>query len=432
MNQQIDQLFEKYLNGACSPAEWQELLTFISHIEENDTDTLSAPMLTLWEKARNKELPSTASLLEREKIYRTATQEESATTASSLTSSPSEISTEEAGVPVVHRVHFLKTSWFRYAAAVVLIAGGAIAYVISSDSEKSQSLANDNKHLKTDIAPGSEKAVLTLADGTKIVLDNAANGNVAEQGSTKIIKLDNGQLAYSPLQRQPGDAKVGSGARGGLLAGAVLYNTISTPRGGQYQITLPDGTKVWLNAASSIKFPTVFSGSTREVEMTGEAYMEIARNSKQPFRVKANGTEIQVLGTSFNINAYSDEEAVKTTLVDGSVRVLKDGKSAILKPSEQAIAGNLDNSPIQKITVQTDDILAWKNGYFQFDNASVLAVMRQIGRWYDLEIHYAGTVPDRLFKGKLQRSLPLSRILSLLEKGDIHLKLQGKSLTVLP
>lgn len=401
MSQHIDQLFEKYLNGTCSPEEWQELLVLISHIEENDADTLTGPMHILWEKARNKELPSTSLLLEREKMYKAVTDKENIEVA-----------------PVVHRVHFLKTSWFRYAAAVVLVAGGAAIWYKLSQSSHLSSRDNATSIASVgDVQPGSNKAVLTLADGSQIVLDNAANGNLAKQGNASVVKLSNGQLAY----------KVGSG-----LSREMVYNSMSTPRGGQYRLTLPDGSKVWLNAASSIRYPTVFTGSERKVEVTGEVYMEISKNAKQPFIVKANGTEVRVLGTSFNINAYEDEGAMRTTLIEGSVKVIATDNNhlaTILKPGEQC---TLVEGQWSVVEGQSEAALAWKNGYFQFDKASIPAVMRQLSRWYDLDIHYAGAVPDRLFKGKLQRSLPLSGILNVLEKTGLHVKLEGKSLIVLP
>jgi transmembrane sensor len=325
-------------------------------------------------------------------------------------------------VPIVHRVHFLKTAWFRYAAAaiVLLVSGAAIWWEISrfagNDGTRSESVVQT-----ADIAPGGDKAVLTLADGTKIILDNAANGNVAQQGNTKIIKLDNGQLAYqTPL----------SGRRG--VGGEALYNTIATPKGGQYQIVLPDGSKVWLNAASSIKFPAAFTGSTRQVEIAGEVYMEIAKNAKQPFIVKTNGTEVQVLGTSFNINAYSDEEAIKTTLIEGSVKVVKENSEAILKPGEQAVISNSAASKIQKILVETDEVLAWKNGDFDFGHSDIRSIMRQLSRWYDIDVVYEGQMPERSFSGSMQRNMNLSAALRVLERSNIHFRMEGKKLIVMP
>jgi transmembrane sensor len=278
---------------------------------------------------------------------------------------------------------------------------------------------NDNKQLQTDIAPGGDKAVLTLSDGSTILLDNAQNGNVAQQGNTKVIKLDNGQLAYSPSRSKMG------------LGGEVLYNTIATPKGGQYQIVLPDGTRVWLNAASSIKFPTVFSGATRNVEMTGEVYLEIAKSAKQPFSVTTGKTTIQVLGTSFNINAYSDEEAEKTTLIEGKVKVLKGNSEAILLPGQQAQITQQKLSVVRDADIEK--VMAWKNGLFNFNGAGVEEVMRQLSRWYDIEVVYEKDVPDIEFIGKMSKNVSLSGVLKGLEGAGVHFRIEkGRKLIIFP
>jgi ferric-dicitrate binding protein FerR (iron transport regulator) len=313
-----------------------------------------------------------------------------------------ELRSEGAVVRHINKGRLIR-KWIAVAAAILFVAFTTY-WFFNNKTDDSKVAAVE------DIRPGGEKALLTLADGSTIILDNAANGNVAQQGSTKIIKLDNGQLAYD----------AGRNTHRRVLSGDLLYNTISTPRGGQYQITLPDGTKVWLNAASSIKFPAVFSGTERNVDVTGEAYMEIAKNVKQPFRVKANGTEIQVLGTSFNINAYSDEEAIKTTLVEGSVKIKTSKEEVVLKPGEQAVINKDDNSSIQKLLVQADDALAWKNGIFNFTDISLKEAMRQLARWYDLEVVYKNDVSNIRFYGKLSRSLSLSELLEALKVTELH------------
>jgi ferric-dicitrate binding protein FerR (iron transport regulator) len=321
--------------------------------------------------------------------------------------------------PPAHRVHFLRTAWFRYAAILLLIAGTAtLLYVNNQPSKNLKQSA-----LTPDIIPGGNKAILTLADGSTILLDSAANGSLAKQGNTKIIKLDAGQLSYSPSL---------AGNRGE----PTLYNTIATPRGGQYQVLLPDGSKVWLNAASSIKFPTAFTGKTREVEMTGEVYMEIAKNTKQPFLVKANGTEVQVLGTSFNMNAYNDEEAIQTTLIEGSVKVIlpqssgSSKKEWLLKPGEQV---EVMNSQTAKIISNADieKVMAWKNGAFNFNDADLPAVLRQLERWYDINVKYEGIVPQKKFKGGMDRNVNLSDMLEVLKDMGIKFKMEGRTLVVL-
>jgi len=356
---------------------------------------------------------------------------------------------ENAAQPIAHRVHFLKTSWFRYAAAIILMLGAG-SYLWFTNRNNNVATTNDNKHLKTDILPGGDRAVLTLADGSKIILDSTANGNIAQQGGTRIIKLTKGQLAYSATTRSY------KGGQGGLVAGELLYNTISTPRGGQYQIVLPDGTKVWLNAASSIRFPTAFVGTERNVNVTGEVYMEVAKNLKQPFRVNAGGAKIEVLGTSFNINAYADESSIKTTLIEGAVAVSTDrqpkGESVILKSSQQAVVSadrqpkgesvilkssqqavvSADRQQMQVQATDVDEAIAWKNGFFHFDKADVRDVMRQLARWYDLEVSYEPGIPALRFGGDIKRDQSLSGVLKILEKNQVHFSVDGKKIIVMP
>ena len=270
--------------------------------------------------------------------------------------------------------------------------------------------------IKNDVMPGGQKALLTLSDGSQIVLDSASNGLLSQQGGTKVIKLANGQLEYA--------ATTGGGAES-------VYNTMSTPAGGQYQLTLPDGSKVWLNASSSIHYPTAFTQNERRVTITGEAYFEIAKNAQKPFIVKMyNGSEVKVLGTHFNIKAYSDEEQIKTTLLEGSINVSQGAKNNLLKPGNQA---QIDKSGKINIVMDanTEEAVAWKNGNFQFSSADVTAVLKQAARWYDIDVVYAGTTSsENKFTGKIPMSVNLSRLLKWLEYSDIHFKLEGKKLIV--
>jgi len=278
---------------------------------------------------------------------------------------------------------------------------------------------NNKKEVKqNDFLPGKNTAILTLADGSTIVLDSAKNGALTSQGNTKVIKLNNGQLAYSS-----------SGA-----TNEVLYNTMSTPRGGQYKLVLSDGSKVWLNAASSIHYPTSFPGNERKVEITGEAYFEVAHDAKKPFKVSVNNMEVQVLGTHFNVNAYRDERTINTTLLEGSVKVTKGSSMSILKPGQQAIIQQAGDD--KKITVENnidvEAVIAWKNGYFSFTNADMTAVMRQISRWYDVDIVYEGKIPDRKFGGEISRNLNASQALKILQASKVHFRIEGKKIIVLP
>lgn len=313
--------------------------------------------------------------------------------------------------PEVHRVHFLKTTWFRYAAAVILVLGVAAVIVMYAERRSGQqNLVSSNQREQTDIMPGRNRAILTLANGQQILLDST-QGNIVKQDSLTVVNLE-GTLKYEGL---------GTTAE---------YNTLSTPKGGQYQIVLPDGSKVWLNAASSIKFPTAFLGNVRKVELTGEAYMEIARNARQSFTVMANGAEIQVLGTSFNVNAYGDESAVKATLIEGSVKVKQlNSKAVILKPGQQC---SMDDNQLSVIdNADIERTLAWKNGWFNFNGASLYDIMRQLERWYDIEVKYEGTIPELRFKGEIDRGVPLSGILNFLAlESRIKTRLVGKTLII--
>ncbi|RBQ03440.1 FecR family protein [Pedobacter miscanthi] len=305
------------------------------------------------------------------------------------------------------------------AAAVLLLMSG-IAFVFLNKSKpviKSEIAVNK----KLDVLPGTDKAILTLADGSKVVLDEHTSTDISDKDGLKISRTEDGQLVYTILDQ--GDLKTKS---------TVSYNTIQTPKGGQYQVILPDGTKVWLNAASSLKYPEVFTGNERRVELTGEAYFEVAKNKAKPFHVKNHNQDVEVLGTHFNINSYMDDNTIKTTLLEGSVRV-SNGKSVrILKPGEQSVA---DGNGIIRLAaeVDTDDETAWKNGLFQFNNANLKSILSQLERWYDINIDYS-SVPDKKYNGMVPRKAKLSEVLKMLEKtGNIRFEIvEGRNLKVLP
>jgi len=295
--------------------------------------------------------------------------------------------------------------WRAAAAVIILIATGA--YFLFQNKPQ-QSIAVQKKQPPVnDIQPGGNRAVLTLADGTRIILDSAHNGDISQQGHTKVIKLNDGRLAYKSHNENNAEP---------------VYNTISTPKGGTYQVILPDGTSVWLNALSSLRFPTFFSGAKRTVEMTGEAYFEVSKNKDMPFTVTANGMDVEVLGTHFNVMAYNDEDVLKTTLLEGSVKVNKNGKTVLLKPSQQAKLTKTNNDLKVSDDVNTAEETAWRNGMFQFNNADIAEVMKQVARWYDVEISYSGTMPSDHFTGKISRNSSLSKVLKILELSDAPLE----------
>lgn len=321
-----------------------------------------------------------------------------------------------------------KRTWIRIAAAaIIVIAFSAGGYYFFNNPQPKQIVETEQQQqlYKNDVAPGGNKALLTLANGTQIVLDSAANGSLTQQGNTKIIKLDNGQLAYDPLNHS--SASPGTGK--------VLYNTISTPKGGQYQIVLSDGSKVWLNAASSLHFPASFSGDERKVELTGEGYFEVAKNAAMPFRVSVNGMQIEVLGTHFNVNAYSDENAIKTTLLEGSVKIKNEvpansGSSSIfLKPGEQADFTRDHNFRINS-RVNLEEVVAWKDGNFEFNNTSIADIMRQVSRWYDVEIDYRGPKPAHQLTGKISRNVNLSLLIGMLQYTGVNMKIENKKVII--
>lgn len=260
---------------------------------------------------------------------------------------------------------------------------------------------------KHDVAPGSNKAVLILGDGSRVALDSTGN-KILHQGSIAIHQ-QGGQLQYD----QQGGAT------------SVNYNTLTTPRGGQFQIILPDGTKVWLNAASSLRYPTMFTGGERKVEITGEAYFEVAKNTAMPFRVKVSkDATVEVLGTHFNINAYPDEAAIRATLLEGKIKVM----DVVLSPGEQAQI-TADIKVLR--SVDTSAVMAWRYGLFNFEGQNLKEVMRQLSRWYDIEVVYEQGVPDIIFGGKMLRNINLSQLLKMLEDAEVHFTLEeGRKLII--
>lgn len=281
-----------------------------------------------------------------------------------------------------------------------------------------QAIALKKNAVKFDAEPGQNKAILTLADGSKLELNSAKIGVLAKAGHMSVKKTKDGQLIYLIAPSKNADANT-----------PIAFNTISTPIGGQYQVILPDGTKVWLNAASSLKYPTLFKGGQRTVELTGEAYFEVTKNAAMPFYVKVNDMQVKVLGTHFNIMAYNNEPAVKTTLLEGSVQLSSGGVSNKLKPGQQ---GMLKNGQITVSDVNAEHAVAWKNGYFEFNRSGIHEIMNQLARWYDIEIAYEGNIPDDEFVGKIERSAKLSQVLNILKLSKIHFVLENKKLTVKP
>lgn len=309
-----------------------------------------------------------------------------------------------------------KRRWWAAAAAILVLGGGL--YLASRSFRDNTPVAGTLSPIMNDALPGREGAVLTLSDGSKVALDSVGNAVVGVQGGTQ-LSIRNGQLFYTP------DASASA---------VVAYNTVTTPRGRQFSIALPDGSRAWMNAVSSIRYPVAFTGRERRVEVTGEVYFEVEKNAEQPFFVQVTGgAEIQVLGTNFNINAYADEEAIRTTLLEGSVKVLAEGaaRPVLLKPGQQA---SLQRNTARITVGQADEeqVMAWKHGNFNFDHADIETIMRQIARWYDLEVTY-NSRPEKKFSGTIPRNINASQVFSILEStNNVHFKIEGNRVTVAP
>ncbi|QEC43169.1 FecR family protein [Pseudobacter ginsenosidimutans] len=308
---------------------------------------------------------------------------------------------QEAKAIVMHRSHFLRTAWFRYAAAVALLIIGAAAYFIFRPAATGKELALKKVEKENIVLPGSNKAVLTLSNGQKMDLGKDDAGTIRDGAMN--IENQEGQLIYA------GNATMDPGA----------LNTITTPNGGMFQLLLSDGTKVWLNAASSITYPVAFSGSRREVSITGEAYFEVKQQKNKPFIVKTAGEEITVLGTAFNVNSYTDEPSIRTSLVEGAVKI----NNTILKPGQA-----YSNGVVAATDVRQD--IAWKSGYFDFDKLPFDQALRQLARWYDVKIVYENGIPREEMFGKMERTLTLNDALGGLDGTVATFRLEGNTVRV--
>lgn len=302
--------------------------------------------------------------------------------------------------------------WRVAAAVVLLIAGGAAWYQFGSRHTPS---TTGVQLAQQDVLPGTSKARLLLGDGTAIPLDAIPGTGLEEKDGTHINK-DSGKLVYNVA---------------GNSGNEVTFNTLSTPRGGEYQLVLPDGTKVWLNAASSLRFPTKFTGNDRTVYLTGEAYFDVAQNAAQPFHVQLkNGLKVGVLGTAFNIMAYDDEDVLNTTLVTGKIKVAQpNGNSVLLAPSQQAVLPK-GSQQLEVSEADIDKTIAWKTGMFEFDDDDITTVMRQLARWYDVNVKFNGPVPDKHYTGSIRKQSTLSQALHILKTAGIQYTIAGKEIIV--
>jgi transmembrane sensor len=311
----------------------------------------------------------------------------------------------------------------RWAVAAVVLAAIAAVWLFVVRRGPG-GLAPVAQRYRNDVLPGHNAAVLTLAGGRTVVLDASAPKDIGRQGNTEVFN-DDGRLVYQA------EAAATPGAGTGKAA-EIFYNTLTTHKGNQYHLTLPDGTGVWLNAVSSITYPTAFTGKERRVTISGEAYFEVMKNQQQPFIVQEGGMSVQVLGTSFDVNGYGDGAVLRTTLVEGKVRVGKGAAGNVLEPGQQAVIPNgagaisIDHNP------DIDAVLAWKNGTFAFKDDGITAIMQQVQRWYDVEVIYEANITKH-FVAEIPRNVPLSQLLQLLEATDqVHFRVEGKKIFVMP
>lgn len=391
--QRINDLLHRYLHKTATPAEREELFLLVQSLK-NDApleEVLSGIDVSLLPPVS---LPEEAGREMLEAILRV-----------------------EPVAPVamapVHRVHFLR-KW-RWAVAVVLVLGVALAFWMNRKDGTTPDMVKMDVR---DVVPGKEGAVLTLADGSQVVLDSMGNGLVATQHGAQAV-IRNGQLVYEPTQQTSGE---------------VLYNTMTTPRGRQFQVMLPDGSKAWLNCASSIRFPTVFSGQQRVVEVTGEVYLEVAKNAARPFIVQLpNQSSIEVLGTSFNINAYEDEPTVKTTLLEGAIQYKRGTEVQKLVPGDQVQDDAQARNGLRKKQVEDiEEIVAWKNGYFSFSGTNFSTIMRQLARWYNVEVVVSGALPARSFSASVSRNISLENLLKAMEVYGIRSSYENGRVVITP
>jgi hypothetical protein len=321
--------------------------------------------------------------------------------------------------PIPGRVVFMN-QFKRIAAAVIIITiGTGVYFTFFNKPSRQVPVGNELAETKDVPPPNTMKAFITLSDGRKVYIDSAANGTIATDGNVKVSKLSDGQIAYNSTN----EAK-------------VMINTLTVPKGSKpMKLLLADGTEMWLDAATTVSYPNIFIGKERKVELiTGQVYFEVAHNAAMPFKVKKGDSEVEVLGTHFNMNAFDDEAAMKVTLLEGSVAISEESgvgsrERTVIKPGEQAQVAN--NIKVIK-AVDVDAVMAWKNGLFNFNNSDLEMVMRQLARWYDVEVMYQGSIPKRSFGGEMQRDLNLSDVLKILEKNNVRFKIEGKRLIVLP
>lgn len=410
-NVRLRYLLQAYITDRIAPIELSELKLYVSEI--NSDEGLYDIIDSLWSEIDDEQPLTVNSDL----IFR------------KIINDPRILADkEEQETALSHTKIKLSVRWVASIAAMLLVAASVFVYFYSDDRARSPATEASMAATGQPVLPGGNKAMLTLADGRVIALDDIAEGSVVEQDGFRIVKTNDGQILYEPVDAGP--------------TMEITYNTVNTPKGGEYRLVLPDGTKVWLNAASSLRYPVQFSGKERLVDLTGEAYFEVShvkkRDGRVPFVVRTAQQEVEVLGTHFNIKAYPEEAATKTTLLEGSVRVSLNGAhyqpsvSSILKPNQQATIAK-GSQHISLATVDPINAVAWKDGNFAFHDNTIVEVMNTIARWYDVEVEYEGdAVKNKLFGGTISKFESFEKLLKTIElTGTVKFKIDGRRVIVM-
>lgn len=389
--ERLQQLSREYLDGTLQPGDW-ELLK--AHLTQDAAHPEFESALTA---ALEQEATAAADVIVLERILH-------------------HVHSQKSTQPVPVRTLYPRKGWWAAAAVLLLMVAGAYIWLRPLYTGLG---TNNNIARIIDLPAGKQGAILTLADGSQVVLDSLGNGVIAQQNGAQVV-LQNGKLVYDPTRKSTGE---------------VVYNTMATPKGRAFHLVLPDGTQVWLNAASSIRYPTFFTSGDRKVEVTGEAYFEVAKDKAKPFIVDVAGrSAVEVLGTAFNVNAYLNETSINTTLLEGSIRVKDNRQSVILTPGQQAqvAADQAVQNNIRVVNARLDKTMAWKNGLISLDGASLEEVMRQLERWYDIEVVFEGsTASYGRLRGEMDRGLTLLQVLKALSQLEIQYKLEGRKLIIL-
>ncbi|MBC7508843.1 MAG: FecR domain-containing protein [Ferruginibacter sp.] len=392
----LSYLFKVYFNKTATPNERDELMELLMH-EEND-EQLKMLLTNTWQAFNSQQ-----------QLFNDKQGDDMFVNILNI-----EKELKNVSPAIIVKRSF---SWVKFAAAAMfIITAGSVYFWLNNIKISPQTVQAKiiSTKLTPVIAAGTNKAVLTLADGSNIVLDSMGQGILAKQGNAKVIKLNTTTLAYNATDENNQE---------------VLYNTLATPNGGKYQLILPDGSKVWLNAASSIHFPTIFTGKERRVTVTGEAYFEVAKNAAMPFKITVKDMEVEVLGTHFNVMAYDDENSMNTTLLEGSVKISKGVIKKMLVPGQQSVINS--TGEINIVDADMEEVMAWKNGWFQFNAADIKTVMRQISRWYAVEVVYEGKIPDGHYSGAVSRDNDIFQVLKIMQSGGVRFKIEGRKVIVL-